>query len=46
MWSVCPQLVGFKRCNNCGKEGHFDKDGPTIGRVEAQTPVQTSTHNQ
>jgi len=24
--NVCPQLAVFKRCNNCGKEGHFGKD--------------------
>jgi len=41
MKSVCPQLVGFKRCNNRGKEGNFDKDCPTLVRAVAQTLVPT-----
>jgi len=24
MSSVCPKLAGFRRCNNYGKDGHFD----------------------
>jgi len=44
--NVCPQLVGFKRCNNYGKEGHFGRDYPTLARAVTQPPVQTPAQNQ
>jgi len=43
--SFCPQLSGFRRCNHCGREGHFGKDCPTLRRAVARpsshTPIQT-----
>jgi len=39
--SACPCMEGYRRCNNCGKEGHFGKDCPTIARATARPPVQT-----
>jgi len=44
--NVCPQLAGFKRCNNCGKEGHFGRDCPTLVRTATRTPVLTPVQNQ
>ena len=46
MRNVCPQLVGFKRCNNCGKEGHFGKDCPTLSKAATRTLVQVLAQNQ
>ncbi|XP_017413022.1 uncharacterized protein LOC108324592 [Vigna angularis] len=31
--SVCPQLREYKRCNRCGREGHYERDCP-LGRRE------------
>ena len=39
--SACPRMEGYCRCNNCGKEGHFRKDCPTLARAAARPPVQT-----
>ena len=44
--NVCPQLVGFKRCNNCGKEGHFGKDCPTLTRTTTRPSVPAPSQNQ
>jgi len=43
---VCPQMEGFRRCNNCGKEGHFGKDYPTLARAVTRALVQTPAQNQ
>ena len=44
--NVCPQLAGFKRCNNCGKEGHFDRDYPTLVRTATRTLIPVPAQNQ
>jgi len=44
--SVCPRMEGYRRCNNYGKEGHFEKDCPTLARTAAHPPVQTPTQHQ
>jgi len=31
--NVCPQLAGFKKCNNYDKECHFGRDCPTLARA-------------
>ncbi|XP_017420298.1 uncharacterized protein LOC108330321 [Vigna angularis] len=31
---VCPQLVGLRKCNQCGREGHYERDCP-LGRRAA-----------
>ena len=36
----------YCRCNNCGKEGHFGKDCPTIARAVTQPLVQTPHQHQ
>ena len=28
--NACPRIEGYRRCNNCGKEGHFGKDCPNL----------------
>ena len=33
-------MDGYRRCNNCGNEGHFGKDCPTLAKVAARPPVQ------
>ncbi|XP_027936201.1 uncharacterized protein LOC114191225 [Vigna unguiculata] len=38
--NVYPQLASFKKCNNCGKEGHFGRDCATLARVVTRPPVQ------
>ncbi|XP_027940214.1 uncharacterized protein LOC114194286 [Vigna unguiculata] len=44
--SACPRMEGYRRCNNCGKEGHFGKDYPTLARAAARPPVQTPHQHQ
>jgi len=48
--SFCPQLSGFRRCNHCGKEGHFGIDCPilrrAVARPSSQTPSQISGQTQ
>jgi len=39
-------MEGYRRCNNCGKEGHFGKDCLTLARTVTCPLVQTPTHNQ
>jgi len=39
-------MEGYRRCNNCGKEGHFGKDCPTLARAAACPPVQASHQHQ
>ncbi|XP_027927732.1 uncharacterized protein LOC114184613 [Vigna unguiculata] len=39
-------MEGYRRCNNCGKEGHFGKDCPTFARAAARPPVQTPHQHQ
>jgi len=43
---ACPRMEGYRRCNNCGKEGHFGKDCPTLARAAARPPVQTPHQHQ
>jgi len=39
-------MEGYRRCNNCGKEGHFGKDCPTLARAMVRPPVQTPHQHQ
>jgi len=39
-------MEGYRRCNNCGKEGHFGKDYPTLVRAATRPPVQTPHQHQ
>ena len=43
---VCPRTEGYRRCNNCGKQGHFGKDCPTLARTATRPLVQTPAQNQ
>ncbi|XP_052728076.1 uncharacterized protein LOC108327056 isoform X2 [Vigna angularis] len=31
--SVCPKLIGYKRCNLCRRDGHYARDCPTVRRT-------------
>jgi len=44
--SACPRMEGYRRCKNCGKEGHFGKDCPTLAKAAARPPVQASHQHQ
>jgi len=44
--SACPRMEGYRRCNNCGKEGHFGKDCPNLARAATRPLVQTSHQHQ
>jgi len=44
--NVYSQLADFKRCNNCGREGQFGRDCPTLARAVTCPPVQTPAQNQ
>ena len=44
--SACPRMEGYRRCNNCGKEGHFGKDCPNLARAATCLPVQTPHQHQ
>ena len=46
MRSACPRIEGYRRCNNCGKEGHFGKDCPNLASAETRPPVQTPHQHQ
>ncbi|XP_027903646.1 uncharacterized protein LOC114163542 [Vigna unguiculata] len=39
-------MEGYRRCNNCGKEGHFRKDYLTLARATTRPPVQTPHQHQ
>jgi len=39
-------MEGYRRCNNCGKEGDFGKDCSTLARAATRPPVQTPHHYQ
>ncbi|XP_017410663.2 uncharacterized protein LOC108322887 [Vigna angularis] len=36
--SVCPQLGGYKRCNRCRQEGHWERECPMGRRVVSRPP--------
>ena len=38
--SACPRMEGYRRCNNYGKEGHFEKDCPILARAATRPLVQ------
>ena len=44
--SACPRMEGYRKCNNCGKEGHFGKDCPNLVRVATRPPIQTPHQHQ
>ena len=46
MRSACPRMEGYRKCNNCGKEGHFGKDCPNLARATTHPPVQTPHQHQ
>jgi len=46
MRNAYPRMEGYRRCNNCGKEGHFGNDCPSLAKVVVQPPVQTPAQNQ
>ncbi|XP_022640534.1 uncharacterized protein LOC106770516 [Vigna radiata var. radiata] len=35
---VCPQLIGYKRCNLCRRDGHYARDCPTVWRIGPPPP--------
>ncbi|XP_047160910.1 uncharacterized protein LOC124831066 [Vigna umbellata] len=35
--TACPQMVGFKRCNICRRDGHYTRDCPTARRARPQS---------
>ncbi|XP_027922680.1 uncharacterized protein K02A2.6-like, partial [Vigna unguiculata] len=37
---------GYRRCNNCGKEGHFGRDCPNLARAATRPPVQAPQQHQ
>jgi len=39
-------MEGYRRCNNCGKEGHFGKDCPNLARAATRPPIQTPHQHQ
>jgi len=39
-------MESYRRCNNCGKEGHFGKDCPNLARAVIRPPVQTPHQHQ
>jgi len=41
-----PRMKGYRRCNNCDKEGHFGKDCPNLARAATHPPVQTPHQHQ
>jgi len=43
---ACPRREGYRRCNNCGKEGHFGRDCPNLARAAARPPVQAPQQHQ
>ncbi|XP_027903776.1 uncharacterized protein LOC114163681 [Vigna unguiculata] len=43
---ACPRREGYRRCNNCGKEGHFGRDCPNLSRAATRPPVQTPQQHQ
>ena len=44
--SACPRMESYRRCNNCGKEGHFGKDCPNLARTTTRPPVHTPHQHQ
>jgi len=39
-------MEGYRRCNNCGREGHFGKDCPNLARATTRPIVQTPHQHQ
>jgi len=41
MKSECPHMVGYKKCNSCGREGHYERDCPSNRSVVARNHPQS-----
>ena len=45
MKSFCPQLSGFRRCNHCGREGHFGREAESDSVEEGRQQASSCRQN-